>query len=243
MITDPPAVCAPDKTDITKTAITSGSEPGLSFGYWQDVLTTIRLALPNAIPENGIYFIKATNASGCYSVKPVIVKIGPKPGFTVENPPAVIYPSTVDLRQTIQSGAGYNFSFWRDPFATQSLLYPQAVDSSGVYYIRGSANSGCSIVLPVRVMINPAINAPNVFSPNNDGINDVWSIPSLQLYPGCVVEVFDRYGRNVFRSTGYPKEWDGKNADGNLLPSATYYYVIKLSTAIPPLGGSVTILR
>ncbi len=243
VITDPPAACSPDIVNITSSAITSGSEPGLLFSYWKDAITGVSVPSPHAIAEKGMYFIKATNALGCYAIKEVNVNIGPRPVFTVEDPPAVMYPTKVNLRQWIHSGEGTNFSFWKNPLTTQRFAHPEAVDSSGVYYIKGTTNAGCSVVLPVRVTINPPVNVPNAFSPNNDGINDIWSIPALQLYPNCIIEVFDRYGRSLFRSTGYRTEWDGKDQYGKSLPQGTYYYVIKLSAAIPPVGGSIALLK
>ena len=242
-ITAPSMICLPDNADITTNAITAGTEPGLTFSYWKDSVTTIRVASPKSISEKGVYFIKATNAAGCYAIKPITVTIGLKPDFTIVDPPAVMYPASVDLNESIRSAAGNTFSFWKDLLTTQRIIDPKAIDTSGVYYIKGSNVSGCTVIAPVKVIINPPINAPNAFSPNNDGIHDVWSIPSLQLYPGCQVEVFDRYGKSVFRSTGYPKEWNGKNLSGKSLPQGTYYYVIKLSAAIPPIGGSVTVLH
>jgi gliding motility-associated-like protein len=112
-----------------------------------------------------------------------------------------------------------------------------------VYYIKGTTAAGCSAVSAVNVVINPPINAPNVFSPNNDGVHDSWTIPALQLYPACRVEVFDRYGHSIFQSTGYTKNWDGKDLSGRPIPQGVYYYVIKLSNVISAIGGSVTVLR
>jgi len=48
------------------------------------------------------------------------------------------------------------------------------------------------------------------FSPNGDGINDTWNINTLSFqYPDCTVDVFNRYGQQLFHSEGYSKPWDG----------------------------------
>ena len=53
-------------------------------------------------------------------------------------------------------------------------------------------------------------DVPNIFSPNGDGVNDQWVIKYLDTYPGCSVNIVNRYGQLVFKSIGYPTPWDGK---------------------------------
>ena len=86
------------------------------------------------------------------------------------------------------------------------------------------------------------VNIPNAFSPNNDGINDVWSIPGLSFYKDCLVEVFNRYGQLVFKSKGYNRPWDGI-ANGQSVPVGTYYYIINTDGLYGKRSGSVTILK
>jgi gliding motility-associated-like protein len=94
----------------------------------------------------------------------------------------------------------------------------------------------------MTVRILKPIDVPNVFSPNGDGTNDTWLIPNLADYPGAKVEVFNRWGQQVFLSYGYNKAWDGTFL-GKPLPLATYYYVITLNNGFKPVTGSVTILK
>jgi len=92
----------------------------------------------------------------------------------------------------------------------------------------------------VRVLRSPLV--PNAFSPNGDGINDTWIIQYLDSYPGCTIEVFDRYGRKVFFSEGYKTAWDGK-LNGGALPVGVYYYIIDPKNGRSIMKGSLTILR
>ena len=97
---------------------------------------------------------------------------------------------------------------------------------------------GCTIVTPPAT--TDSISIPNIFSPNNDGINDTWRIPSLQQYPGVVIKVYNRGGSVVFQTNGY-KEWDGR-FNGKDLPVGTYYYLVMLPDR-KPISGGITILR
>ncbi|MCX6224606.1 MAG: hypothetical protein NTV01_07635, partial [Bacteroidia bacterium] len=77
MITNPAAVCSPNTVDITKAAITAGSDAGLSFSYWTNAGATVALASPGAVAASGIYYIRAVNVSGCINIKPVAVIVNP----------------------------------------------------------------------------------------------------------------------------------------------------------------------
>ncbi|WP_041258294.1 T9SS C-terminal target domain-containing protein [Fibrella aestuarina] len=78
---------------------------------------------------------------------------------------------------------------------------------------------------------------PEGFSPNGDGINDLFVIRGTQ---GTTVslEVFNRWGHRVYVSDDYKNDWDGtantgvqisSGDGGNALPVGTYYYVVRLS--------------
>jgi len=83
---------------------------------------------------------------------------------------------------------------------------------------------------------------PTTFTPNNDGVNDIWNIEALETYPLGTITVYTRNGKQVFQSKGYGKPWDGK-LNGALLPTGTYYYVIDLKNDTPSLSGWVLLVR
>ncbi|MDR3694401.1 gliding motility-associated C-terminal domain-containing protein [Mucilaginibacter sp.] len=98
----------------------------------------------------------------------------------------------------------------------------------------------------ITIALNPVnqciITIPNAFTPNGDGINDLWDVTALQAYPGCTISIYNRYGVLVYNSVNYPKAWDG-TLNGKKLSAGTYYYIIDLKNGKRPLAGSVTILR
>jgi gliding motility-associated-like protein len=65
------------------------------------------------------------------------------------------------------------------------------------------------------------------FSPNGDGVNDVFIIDGIDDYPNNEVLVFNRWGNQVFSMKSYSNDqaWDGR-WDGNDLPDGTYFYII-----------------
>jgi gliding motility-associated-like protein len=70
---------------------------------------------------------------------------------------------------------------------------------------------------------------PSGFTPNADNINDYFQILGLDSYASKTLEVFNRYGNQVYESPNYANQWDGTLLDtGEPLPDATYYYVLTL---------------
>lgn len=88
----------------------------------------------------------------------------------------------------------------------------------------------------------PKVTVPNMFSPNGDGINDVWNITNLEAYTDCILTVYDRSGGVVFKSIGYSTPWNGTR-NGAFLDAGTYYYVIDFNNEIPRVSGWVFLIR
>lgn len=110
------------------------------------------------------------------------------------------------------------------------------------YTLKVTSTDGCTAEGSITVKVLIIIDIPNAFSPNGDGINDTWNIKGLADYPGCMVNVYNRYGQLVYHSEGYTRQWDG-TYNGHPLPVATYYYIIAPKNGVKQQAGSVTIIR
>jgi gliding motility-associated-like protein len=89
---------------------------------------------------------------------------------------------------------------------------------------------------------NTSLLIYDAFSPNGDGLDDVWNIVNIENYPSCKVKIFNTWGVPVFSSTGYRVPWDGRH-NGNELPSGTYYYVIDPGDGSGILTGPVSLVK
>ena len=97
----------------------------------------------------------------------------------------------------------------------------------------------------VRFMSGPNIYVPNAFTPNGDGVNDVFrplpvGITKLELF-----RVFNRWGEEVFRTNEYMKGWDGKTR-GRVADAGTYVWIVQgTNTAGEQMEkrGTVTLIR
>jgi gliding motility-associated-like protein len=106
-----------------------------------------------------------------------------------------------------------------------------------------TSNEGCGTAYDnVRVYVYPDVYVPNAFSPNNDGINDTWSIPALRAWNEYSVSVYNRYGQLVFYTKNAAHDWDGR-FKGILQPVGAYVYYIDLKNGEKLLKGTVSIVR
>ena len=121
-----------------------------------------------------VYTATSTNTvTTCATTATVSVVVNPLPTVATVNQ-VVCSPSTVDLTAaavTTNSSTGLTFTYWTNAAATTALTSPNAVATSGTYYIKGTNANGCSSVTPVTVTINPLpvltiTNPATVCSPN-----------------------------------------------------------------------------
>jgi gliding motility-associated-like protein len=102
-------------------------------------------------------------------------------------------------------------------------------------------NTGCFNISTFDIEVELCeVIIPEGFSPNNDGINETFSIPNLEQYSNFVLIIFNRNGSKLFETragnyqefAGIPNT--GLLAGNGLLPAGTYFYVLKFNDGIKP---------
>ena len=86
----------------------------------------------------------------------------------------------------------------------------------------------------------PDLFIPNVFSPNQDGINDIFEI----VYTGketFQLEIFDRWGTTYYESLSPDDMWGGASPAGNAANEGVYYYTLKIGEQT--YTGNLTLVR
>ncbi len=88
------------------------------------------------------------------------------------------------------------------------------------------SDSGCADTAKFDLHVEESLNIPNVFSPNGDGFNDVFSF-NLPVNAECLtLDVYDRWGNLKFHNDNFKNDWAGLDKQGKLLNPDTYYYVV-----------------
>ncbi len=122
-------------------------------------------------------------------------------------------------------------------------LTPLATPTDNITYTLHVLSGSCGLsVDDVFVRVYKKLSMPNTFSPNGDGVNDLWNIKNLVTYPDCSVAIYNRYGKQVYKSTGYGKPGMALTMVP-LSRQAPNYYIIDLKIGTPKLSGWVLVVR
>ena len=123
---------------------------------------------------------------------------------------------------------------------TAAPLYTSG--ASQQYVIRAETASGCLAQVMVAVTVVDRIYIPTAFSPNSDGVNDLWHPVNLEPFPGCEVAVFNRWGEVIYQATGPTAAWDGTYRQGVVEPGV-YIYQVQPTPSGHRYSGQLTVLR
>lgn len=176
----------------------------------------------------------------------VIVHIISAPAFNAGYTPLTnIYPGTpLQFSDNTPGVAGWYWDFGDGDTSTAQQPvhgYPAA----GTYTVTLSVTlaTGCSgtmtwVIEVTEELVNLPVTAPNVFTPNGDGRNDALEFTNLLMYSGCRLQVFNRWGSEVFSSSDYRNDW--KPAQ---LSDGVYYYTLFIPAREETLAGFVHLIR
>lgn len=178
--------------------------------------------------------------------------------INAQTPPFTVISFPVDAGPDFQILAGEsvqlqgsttapNYSWSPDyTLSSPNVLKPFALPTTTTSYYLSATQDGCTFSDEAIVTVSEKLALTNTFTPNGDGFNDTWEIPSLEQYPNCFVEIYSRWGQLLYQTTGYStkKAWDGKS-NGKPVEPGVYFYVIDLrdSNYPDPIRGSLTLVR
>ncbi|MBQ6277936.1 MAG: gliding motility-associated C-terminal domain-containing protein [Bacteroidales bacterium] len=116
----------------------------------------------------------------------------------------------------------------------------------GTYSITITDANECRITMNSLALIDhvgDCIKIPNVFTPNEDGVNDTWIIENIWMFPEAYIYVYNRWGQLMYEGRGTDEPWDGRYR-GHYVPSGTYMYIVNLENLEKDRAytGTVTIL-
>jgi len=198
----PGTICGSGSTNLEATA-TAGT-----IG-WFDVITD-----GTALETGPVYTTPTLFSSATYYVETTMIGCDTLPRTAIN----VIVNDTFNLTQNItilnsgdsvQVGNSYH-------------------KNSGVYIDTLYTINGCDSIITTTLTVQGASNL-YAFSPNNDGVNDLWFIDGLENYLENEVIIYNRWGDLIIKFDNYNNDniiWDGKSTFGKDLAEGTYFFTI-----------------
>lgn len=240
---DPIPTCV--SVDLTEPRLKEGNSSDLTYTYWKDSQATIPLINPKAVTKSGTYYVKGSSSSGCSIVLPTQVTIIELPKIQLDLKFRAKFPETVDLTLRKVPFLDVTYSYWMDAAASIPLKEPERVSRPGTYFIKLSSENGCSVILSAIVEIfSSELTAPTVFTPNNDQINDFFTVFINDKLKVNEFKIFNRWGEVVFITRDINNYWNGFR-DNTEVPSGVYYWVLKGVMDSKPYSnsGNVMLIR
>jgi gliding motility-associated-like protein len=240
----------PSPPTVADTAICQGSSAfllaatGNNIRWYDSLLATTPLNTPPTISTatvNHFTYFATQTIDGCESDRaPIVVNINPLPYANIGDNQKHCEGISLKLETNTDSSFRY---LWN----TGDTLPFIVVNASNSYWcdvtnICGTVRDETTIEF---VSCNECLYAPNAFSPNGDGRNDVYTVFSNCPLKYFQLQIFNRWGEKVFASSDEQQPWDGSYKDSPLSAGVYVYQLILVNELgeTTSTKGSITLIR
>jgi gliding motility-associated-like protein len=201
-------------------------------------------SVPDEKEAEGAYVVNMLHDNTCTNSLPFVVKFSALADFDLGNDEFICEPDTLTLNARLSTGGRY---LWQDGSTGPEMK----VSKSGVYWVQVTDNLGCvkydSIKVNVQDCQECRLFVPSAFSPNDDGLNDVFR--TRPQCPGAApqqyeLRVYNRWGQLVFMTHNINDGWNGRIRNAISYPETFVYLVSYSYGKINHLQkGTVTLIR
>ena len=214
--------------------------------------------------QSTTYTMRGYGETGCFTERTVSVTVLPYPTPIISYSPGYVDVDdpTLALRDESLNSASSLWTFSDGSTSNARSLNHRFNDVSGesVYiHLETSNELGCSDTTSVTVPIELfAVWVPNAFTPNGDGVNDLFYFVSLNQLEDVTFEIFNRYGERIHHAYAKTLDsslqdqviktfaWDG-TYKGNKVPLGTYFYRLSYkrlgNTRVYDTTGSINVIQ
>jgi gliding motility-associated-like protein len=240
---------APGPFDDCVPSVLLDAGPGFVSYFWPHSGETTQTV---TVTTAGSYSVEVTDANGCSGTSSPIVAVLNEPPVVNTVPDTLIIDDGSLGQLVVTTTATGLVAYTWSPAATLTcancpspLAFPQ---EPTLYTVFGTQNGCVGEPDSVLVLINQVdLVLPNAFTPNGDGLNDVFRVTNAVLYPVFELSVFNRWGEVIYRSDDIRSGWDGTYR-GKEQESGVYIWLIRfrkgsVSGEEVTLTGNVTLLR
>lgn len=204
------ALASPDTAVCLGEPVLLWASGGISYDWrpdegLSDAGSSETLALPT---ETTVYTVRVTDSNGCADEEEVVVTIWPLP---------VVEAGLGDIIEWFESSSvegvvSSEHAFWWTPEeyvecenCLETTVFP---DTTMWFTLHAVDENGCEGRDSVEVVVYGPLFAPNTFTPNDDGKNDVFYVVGLWL-DDFELEIYDRWGEKIYASRDPKEGWNG----------------------------------
>ncbi|MCF6341443.1 MAG: gliding motility-associated C-terminal domain-containing protein [Bacteroidales bacterium] len=192
--------------------------------------------------QNGNYKFTVTDTVNCVESKTIDITVNPFPEIAFANYDTI----WAEPGYLLEAGNGAEYYFWNTGEITEAIQ----IDSMGHYVVEVISYEGCKSSDAVQVLWGGGtpFYLPNAFTPNGDGLNDIFkAIPKYDYVSKYQLTIFNRWGQQIFECNDIDCGWDG-NYNGKASPNGAYIYKIVYEEISRPgqsktLEGTVVLVR
>lgn len=238
--------------------INAVAQPGVTY-YWfaqptgGSLLYTGTAFNSPVVSQTTPFYIELHGSNGCVNPNRfaayVIVDQKPAASFDISIPAAVSNGIQIYFYNTTSNGFQYNWNFG-DSLSNDNTS--TAEDPSHTYSTPGEYTiqliafnqHGCADTLlkTITVAHNHSIFIPTTFTPNNDGINDIFRVRGSNI-KAVSMSIFNQWGQRIFQAD--ENLWDG-STKGSIVQNGTYAYMIDViysNETTENFKGQITVIR
>lgn len=211
-------------------------------------LSNDTIANPVASPQDSTeYRVTISNSYGCRDSALVNVQVFRNPAANAGPERKMYLGDSIILNASVQ-GTAVDFywspaNFINDILTINPTVYPP---EEMQYTLMTLSTLGCgSASATVKIKVYKDIYIPNAFTPNDDGINDFFHIIAADNYKQFNLQIFNRWGKVVFKTTDINKQWNGR-LNGEQLAAGSYSYyvdILKATNKRFTKKGTILLLR
>lgn len=188
-----------------------------------------------SINKPGMYWVFKTNPP-CETIDTFKITENPLPFIKSLQDTCVCFAQIAKI--ALDAGPFKSY-LWKPTNETNRIIY---CSTTQTYLLQVTDSNNCVMSKQITVSENceQHVYIPNAFTPNEDGINDVFNIVTTGV-ESYEMTIFNRWGQEVFSSQNFLQSWDGKNAPNDV-------YVVQITYKIKgkpteTIKGNVTLMR
>lgn len=232
--------CGQENGAISNITVTSTAD-SIQF-YWNNFLSD-SLDISNLIADN--YQLVVLDNNNCRDTSNFLLIDTNYHNISINYNSTIMEPDEpIDFFQnSIDSSIVNNWAFGDDSTSIEyepTHIYKYPGDYTVCLIAGNEFNCFDTSCLEITIFPNEII-IPNIFSPNNDVVNDEFVIYGINdLFD---IKIYNRWGNLVFDQNPYENNWNGENSNGKKLSEGQYFYILKNDQEQIKLNGSVMLVR